>query len=258
MNASLGIIKTESEISRRQKEEMNASLGAITTELETNQRYKQKMNVSLGVIQSEMETSRKQVAGMNVSFELFQAELETSRQLHLEMNASLEVSRRQNEEMKASLAVVQAELNITREHLRLVIRGCEDDWEHHGGYCYLFVQTKVNYKGAKARCQQDNAYVAEVRSEKEQQFIKAELDKIDGNKSPSYYLGGYYNREENEWIWERTGKTIGYTRWAPGEPNDSGRREDCLFTWAKRDRLWNDASCQFKSYFICMKSLIPS
>ncbi|XP_033726202.1 low affinity immunoglobulin epsilon Fc receptor-like isoform X2 [Pecten maximus] len=278
-NDSLQVFKTKLETYRGHNNEMKASLGAITAELEINRRYKQKTNVSLGVIQSELETSRKQIVGMNVSFELFQAELETSRQLQMEMNSSLEVSRRQNEEMKASLdviqseleqrrrqneemkdslAVVQAESKITREHLRLVIRGCELAWVHHGGYCYLFVRTHLNFEEAKVRCQHHNAYVAEVRSENEQHFIMTELKKIDGYKFPSYYLGGYYNRAENEWIWERTGETIGYTRWAPGEPNDFRRQEDCLFMRSRRDRLWIDAQCRVKSYFICMKSLIPS
>ncbi|XP_069102804.1 ladderlectin-like [Argopecten irradians] len=106
-----------------------------------------------------------------------------------------------------------------------------------------------------------NAYVADVTSEQEHEFIKAELLKLKpvNPVRDTYYLGGQFNRTINEWIWERTGEKFGLTKWdvANGEPSDENNNENCLQTQRHRYFLWNDVPCRghFPDNVICKKSV---
>lgn len=174
-------------------------------------------------------------------------------------------SRRQFDEIKETCSSVQTELQTTRrivQELQDLMEdppSCESGWVYHYLYCYKFIQTYVNYQQGQARCQSMNAYVADVTSEQEHGFIKAELLKLKPVKPnwDIYFLGGQRNRTINEWIWKRTGKKFGFTKWdmSKGEPNDSNKTEDCLQTQRHRDFLWNDVPCSFKANVICKKSV---
>uniref|UniRef100_A0A3B3S1Q3 C-type lectin domain-containing protein n=1 Tax=Paramormyrops kingsleyae TaxID=1676925 RepID=A0A3B3S1Q3_9TELE len=44
-----------------------------------------------------------------------------------------------------------------------------------------------------------------------------------------------------------------YSYWAPGEPNDTGKEEDCAEVYTEHDTVknWNDKSCSAKLNWIC-------
>ena len=53
---------------------------------------------------------------------------------------------------------------------------------------------------------------------------------------------------EGAWVWV-SGAPVGYERWAPDEPNDSGGAEDCaqLVSWGG----WNDNACDATYRYFC-------
>jgi len=94
--------------------------------------------------------------------------------------------------------------------------------------------------------------LATITSSAEDQFIFAgidtpsywSIDSAGNNEGPN--LGGYQFDKLNEpagnWAWV-TGEPWSYTRWNPGEPNNSGEAEDYLTffgTGSARSGNWND------------------
>ena len=53
------------------------------------------------------------------------------------------------------------------------------------------------------------------------------------------------------WVSDKTYVSRGFSNWYPGEPNNSGRSEDCVLIWKNVGYKWNDAPCSSKLGFIC-------
>ncbi len=60
----------------------------------------------------------------------------------------------------------------------------------------------------------------------------------------SYWIGLHDMNEESSFIWESTGQQADFTYWIPGQPDNTGRAEDCV---NMHDRSyaykWNDMPC---------------
>ena len=56
-------------------------------------------------------------------------------------------------------------------------------------------------------------------------------------------------------VYESSGQEIKYSNWHKKEPNDSGRREDCVHVnYPGHTPLhWNDLACNVKASFVCEK-----
>lgn len=73
--------------------------------------------------------------------------------------------------------------------------------------------------------------------------------------SPSYYWIGI-RKVNNVWIWVGTQKplTEEARNWAPGEPNNKQRNEDCVEIYIQRPRdsgMWNDERCDKRKLALC-------
>ncbi|KAI1229636.1 hypothetical protein IHE44_0010968 [Lamprotornis superbus] len=67
-----------------------------------------------------------------------------------------------------------------------------------------------------------------------------------------YFSGHCYYFSLARLSWEQAREQF----WREGEPNDSGRNEDCahLWTWGQ----WNDVHCTFECFFVCERPLAPN
>lgn len=66
----------------------------------------------------------------------------------------------------------------------------------------------------------------------------------------SFWLGATDNLKEGEWIWQSSGKTMTYSNWTVGEPNNCCGGENCLEMSANLG-TWNDASCTNSFSVLC-------
>ncbi|XP_033758889.1 perlucin-like protein [Pecten maximus] len=142
-----------------------------------------------------------------------------------------------------------------------ILLTCPEGWVYHDDNCYLFRRTKSTWQEAREFCQLKGAYLAEIRGNRENEFVKSEMRKIRKAEHPrdfrSYFIGGTDRDREGVWIWVRTGERIAYKDFAPSEPNN-GRGEgfeDCLMMFGEQDFLWNDDRCTSTYFGVCKTSV---
>ncbi|KAJ8302218.1 hypothetical protein KUTeg_021205 [Tegillarca granosa] len=72
-----------------------------------------------------------------------------------------------------------------------------------------------------------------------------------------YWIGGSDMEVEGEWRWMKSRQPFQFTAWAPGQPDDANKHEDCLHLYGVSGFKWNDYPCSIKGYFICEKPHSP-
>lgn len=115
---------------------------------------------------------------------------------------------------------------------------------YHGGYCYFAPGFRwMTFSEGRALCRIQGGEVATIDS--------AAVDKIAYGLLPHLSSAAWIGlrRKPNDkrfgWL---DGKKASYRNWAPGEPNNSKGRENCVVLWGPYIRAplrshWNDASC---------------
>ena len=63
-------------------------------------------------------------------------------------------------------------------------------WVYNNGYCYMFTSYHVDYLKAEELCNQEGAYLADVLTNDENNFIKGVLNVINPKDGTDYWLGG--------------------------------------------------------------------
>lgn len=72
------------------------------------------------------------------------------------------------------------------------------------------------------------------------------------------WLGGSDILREGDWEWVTSKKKIpdgSFTDWLPGQPTNSGGREDCLHIFSSYQYKWNDAPCENKYSYVCERQI---
>jgi hypothetical protein len=126
--------------------------------------------------------------------------------------------------------------------------GCACDVEEYGGHLYQYCTTLSTWSAARASCLDDGYDLVAIGSAAENTEVVSQAV----SRSASYWWMGFNDASvEGTWVWSN-GEATAYTAWAPGEPNDSGRKgEDCGQLYRFADTTWNDASCTTKLAFVC-------
>ncbi|EDM09365.1 selectin, endothelial cell, isoform CRA_a [Rattus norvegicus] len=108
----------------------------------------------------------------------------------------------------------------------------------------------MTYDEASAYCQRDYTHLVAIQNKEEINYLNSTL-----RYSPSYYWIGI-RKVNNVWIWVGTQKplTEEAKNWAPGEPNNKQRNEDCVEIYIQRPKdsgMWNDERCDKKKLALC-------
>ncbi|ERE72500.1 E-selectin-like protein [Cricetulus griseus] len=108
----------------------------------------------------------------------------------------------------------------------------------------------MTYDEASAYCQQRYTHLVAIQNREEISYLNSNL-----KYSPSYYWIGI-RKVDNVWVWVGTQKplTEEAKNWAPGEPNNKQRNEDCVEIYIKRRKdpgMWNDERCDKKKLALC-------
>ncbi|XP_053892072.1 pulmonary surfactant-associated protein D-like isoform X1 [Malaclemys terrapin pileata] len=101
-----------------------------------------------------------------------------------------------------------------------------------------------DFETSKATCSQAGGLIASPRNSAENSAIQQIV--VRHNKAA--YIGINDIQTEGSFKY-LNGEAIGYSNWAPGEPNNVGGIEDCVEVYP--DGRWNDKSCNEKRLIIC-------
>ncbi|XP_036444603.1 galactose-specific lectin nattectin-like [Colossoma macropomum] len=140
------------------------------------------------------------------------------------------------------LAVHQA---VAEEKKHAVLS--DTDWKPYGSREFKFFGIKTTWDEAEKTCVRNNAHLASVHDESEDDFIKRLIHAHASQDVPTW-LGGYNSKTARDrWYWT-DGSHFDYADWAPGEPNGSGR---CLQT--NFQGAWDDLVCSYNRHFVCAR-----
>ncbi|XP_034369414.1 E-selectin [Arvicanthis niloticus] len=108
----------------------------------------------------------------------------------------------------------------------------------------------MTYDEASAYCQRDYTHLVAIQNKEEIKYLNSSL-----TYSPNYYWIGI-RKVNNIWVWVGTQKplTEEARNWAPGEPNNMQRNEDCVEIYIQRpidSGMWNDERCDKKKLALC-------
>ena len=182
-------------------------------------------------------------------------------ELHI-VSKQLAELRRQNElhAVREQLAELlrQKELHALREQLKEL--SCQNATQHKFDHCppgftlnprlkscYHLSNGKGTWDEAFKMCKVLGAYLVEVQSKEEDDFLRAVI--TDGTP---YWMGANDKVTEGAWEWKTSKKSVAYTHWALNEPNGN-RKENCLTYWT--DRMFHSAPCTWIHKYICEMKL---
>ncbi|XP_054443533.1 E-selectin [Pteronotus mesoamericanus] len=117
-------------------------------------------------------------------------------------------------------------------------------WTYHAS------EEPMTFDAASAYCQQKYTHLVAIQNQEEIKYLNATF-----NYSSSYYWIGI-RKINDQWVWIGTQKALTEeaTNWAPGEPNNGQRNEDCVEIYIRRDKdsgKWNDERCSKEKLALC-------
>ena len=126
---------------------------------------------------------------------------------------------------------------------------CEENWYYHNNSCYWFSTTRMDFHPAMESCAEKGAYLTDILSQEENQFLKDILMVINPKDGTDYWAGGL-TKGGLRWI---SGAPVVFTDFYPGA--NKGHKYlhmnfDANFAW---DSKW-DVKDRDNRY-ICKKSV---
>jgi hypothetical protein len=126
---------------------------------------------------------------------------------------------------------------------------CAAPWTLLSTGCYRFHESpSLTQSEAKKFCEEEQqvpAHLVEIDSAEENIAILAEIHRQNFVSRGIYFWLGITDRHsEGDWVLESTGKSVVFTDWNSGEPNNAGASgsENCAFI--NDEYKWNDCKCE--------------
>ncbi|XP_049315393.1 C-type lectin 37Db-like [Bactrocera dorsalis] len=121
-----------------------------------------------------------------------------------------------------------------------------------GGKYYLISTTStMNWFGAMLYCRKYDSDLAVIESEAEMNTLSSYLT-TNGNIGKQFWLGLTDLAEEGKFMSIKDGRPMPYAKWSFGQPDNTGRNEDCVHLWPVNNIFhMNDDHCMVLHYAIC-------
>merc|ERR1719188_2733432 len=138
---------------------------------------------------------------------------------------------------------------------------CAAPWTQLSTGCYRFHKSQMTQSEAKKFCEEEQevpAHLVEIDSAEENRAIIAEIQRRNFfSRKIEFWLGITDRHSEGHWVLESTGKSVNFTNWNSGEPNNGNvypGSENCVNIntwWINQDPSgslwkWNDVDCKHK------------
>ncbi|XP_045191037.2 perlucin-like protein [Mercenaria mercenaria] len=129
---------------------------------------------------------------------------------------------------------------------------CPSGWMTHGTNCYHFSHDTESWIGALYFCREYGGQLLEIQNAAENEYIKAQVKLQNKN----FWIALSDAEEEGTWIWMNSKTPLsstGFSDWAPGEPNNMGRNQNCGCFYLTPYFKWDDCLCHENHNYICEK-----
>lgn len=159
-----------------------------------------------------------------------------------------------NKDFDARLHDLKKEISTTRSgcFCSAPKTDCPEGWSLFQGICFSFQSEKLNWDAAQKRCQDLGGTLAAADTEETNNFLVNLANQMGpGGTQYGPWIGGKWT--EGSWVWTKTGKSLVYENWWPGQPDHLS--EKCIHYWSYNRMKWNDASCSMEFQFICEKQM---
>ncbi|XP_047987425.1 C-type mannose receptor 2-like [Leguminivora glycinivorella] len=139
----------------------------------------------------------------------------------------------------------------------LLLCGLGYHWYTSTGSCYKFHGASKPWRLALATCHSDGGHLVVIDSETESDVLKEiyedNFDTITGADQPRHALIGFRKYDDGEWatIFGETLAEAGFAKWDSEEPSNGNGVVNEYCGSMHINGLLNDASCSWKSPFIC-------
>ncbi|XP_067381254.1 ladderlectin-like [Channa argus] len=124
-------------------------------------------------------------------------------------------------------------------------------WSRINGRYFHFVPKPMTWAQAEKNCQSIGANLASVHNTYEYHEIQR-LITTATHEYKETWIGGSDAQQEGTWLWS-DGRSLQYTNWAPGEPNNIHGRQHCLQMNHGAQKSWDDIECHVQRPSVCEK-----
>jgi len=133
---------------------------------------------------------------------------------------------------------------------------CEAPWTQLSTGCYRFHESPLTQSEARKFCEEEESHLVEIDSAEENSAIIAEIRRRNfASRNIEFWLGITDRHSEGRWVLESTGKSVVFTDWNSGEPNNAGSGENCA--QISDVHKWYDIKCNTrKTYWGLMRTAL--
>ncbi|XP_035754700.1 C-type lectin domain family 18 member A [Egretta garzetta] len=125
------------------------------------------------------------------------------------------------------------------------------------GDCFMVSPEADTYYGAKIKCQEKGAMLAQIRNQKVQDILAFYLSRLEtGNRvtdtdfeTGNFWIGLTYKTSKASFRWDM-GEPSSFTSFAFGQPDNQGFG-NCVEMQASAAFNWNDQRCKTRNRYIC-------
>ncbi|CAG2187184.1 CD206 [Mytilus edulis] len=135
--------------------------------------------------------------------------------------------------------------------------GCGvNEWKRFRQSCYYISAEVMNIDDAMVECQEQGGALVSIESPIENYWIAEKLNRLPKVDNRFFWTSGFTAADKVKdntyyWIWGDYTE-VGYTNWAPGEPNDKGYVCLAVNRWNGK---WSDEKCHEKFNVVCEKKV---
>ncbi|XP_044748513.1 C-type lectin 37Db-like [Coccinella septempunctata] len=124
--------------------------------------------------------------------------------------------------------------------------------ELNGNYYYFVKYFKTNFFKAMQFCKENGMDLLSLETGEEYMAIVSYLKK-HYPKAEHIWTSGTDAGEEGSFVWLSTGRSVNFTSWGAGLPDNSAKIEHCLeiARTGVENYYWNDRACNSEYNFIC-------
>ncbi|XP_040536866.1 C-type lectin domain family 18 member A isoform X1 [Gallus gallus] len=123
--------------------------------------------------------------------------------------------------------------------------------------CFTVSPEADTYYGAKAKCQEKGAMLAQIRSQKVQDILAFYLSRLESSNrvmdtdfdTRNFWIGLTYKTSKASFRWD-TGEPSAFASFAFGQPDNQGFG-NCVEMQAAAAFNWNDQRCKTRNRYIC-------